>query len=61
MKKLMAIFMVAGMCILTACAASSSEKSSQSGEKTCEYLPQSRVQAGKGLERVFSRGSGRMD
>ena len=32
MKKLMAIFMVAGMCILTACAARGSEKSSQSGE-----------------------------
>ena len=32
MKKLMAIFMAAGMCILTACAARGSEKSSQSGE-----------------------------
>ena len=32
MKKLMVIFMAAGMCILTACAASSSEKSSHSGE-----------------------------
>ena len=31
MKKLMAIFMAAGMCTLTACAARGSEKSSQSG------------------------------
>ena len=32
MKKLMAFFMAAGMCILNACAASNNDKSSQSGE-----------------------------